>query len=193
MHVTYELTPDDFWHFSLYYLRHKHFIRPALMYTLSGLMGLVFLGGTWAAVELWLTLGRVQWTLMLCLMVLPFFAVRMFPPTKGRVIKLARQRPGLLCEHTISISPEWLSERTHVNESKVAWSTMKSLEEDPEYLFLFVDRLVAHAIPKRAFSSPHEAEAFLNTARRYWEAAKSGKPIPAEETAVWPPPPRIGA
>ena len=192
MYVTYELTPDNFWHFRLYYLRHKHFIRPALMYTLSGIMGLAFLGGTWAAAELWLTLGRISWILLLGLLVLPFFAFRMFPPTKGRVIKLAGQQPGLFCEHTIEISPEWLSEKTQVNESKVAWSTMKSLEEDPEYLFLFVDRLVAHVIPKCAFSSPHEAEVFLNTARRYWVAANSGEPISAEDTAVWPPPPRIG-
>lgn len=194
MHVTYELTPDDFWRFSLYYLRHKHFIRPSLMYTFSGVMGLAFFGGTWAAVELWLTLGRVQWTLLLCLLVLPFFAVRMFPPTKGRVIKLAKQRPGLLCEHTIAISPAWFFEKTAVNETNIAWETLFSIEEDADYQFFFIAKANAFVIPKRAFSSLAEAQAFLDTSRRYWKAIKSGQPIPElKEGEVWPPPPRLRA
>lgn len=193
MHVTYDLTPDDFWHFSQYYLRHKHFIRLPLMYTWSAFMGLIFLGGLWIAADFWFTFGRTSWILLLGLLVLPFFAFRMFPPTKGRVIKAARQRPGLLCEHTISISPEWLSEKTQVNESKTAWATMKSLEEDPEYFYLFLDKLMAHTVPKRAFSSPREADLFMATARRYWGAAKTGQSVPTDGADIWPPPPRIGA
>lgn len=192
MHVTYELTPDDYWRFNLYYRRHKYPVRPFMLYALSGAIGIVFLGGGWVAVESWLAFGRAQLTLLACLLVLLFAAVGILPPTKRRMTKLAAQKPGLLCEHTIGISPEWLSEKTSVNENKAAWMTLKSLEEDSEYLFLFLDRLVAHVIPKRAFASPHEADMFLSTARRYWEAAKSGQPIPAEDAATWPPPPHIG-
>ncbi len=192
MHVTFDLTPDDFWHFSLYYRRNKYPIRPFFLYALFGVIVFLFLVGSWVAAEYWLTFGRAQSTLLVCLPVLLFFAVLIFPPTKRRVIKIARQRPGLLCEHTIGISPEWLSEKTRINENKVAWTTLKSIEEDSEYLFLFLDRLVAHVIPKRAFSSPQEANTFLNTAHRYWEAAKSGQSLPAEDAAVWPPPPCIG-
>lgn len=193
MHVTFELTPDDFWNLFLYYRRHRSPIRPVLMYSLSAIMGLVFLGGAWVVIELWLSYGRIQSTLLLCLPILLFCMARILPPRKGRVIKIARQRPGLLCEHTIGISPEWFSEKTDVNETKVAWATIKSLEEDPEYLYVFVERLTAHAIPKRVFSSPHEVEAFLRTARRYWEAAKSGQAIPTDDSDIWPPPPRVGA
>ncbi len=198
MQVTFDLTPDDFWHFSIYYRHHKYPIRPLLMYALFAMISLVFLAGSWVAVEVWLTRGLLQWTLLVCLPILLFFIVRFLPPTKGRVVKkvrrFANQKPGLLCEHTIDISPEWLSEKTSVNETKVAWTTLKSIEEDSAYLFLFVDKLVAHIIPKRAFSSPHEADMFLNTARRFWEAAKSGSPLPVpQDGEVWPPPPRIGA
>lgn len=193
MHVTYELTPEDYCHFSSYYRRHKYPIRPLMLFALSGVLGSLFLAGTWVAVETWLNFGRMSGTLLPSLLILLFVTVLILPPTKARILKFARRQPGLLCEHTVDISPEWLSEKTHVNESKTAWSTMKSLEEDPEYLFLFVDRLVAHAIPKRAFSSPHEAEAFLRTARLYWEAAKTGQPVPKDGAAIWPPPPRIGA
>lgn len=192
MHVTFDLTPDDFWHFSLYYRRNKHPIRPFFMYALFGVILFLFLAGTWIAAEYWLTYGRVQSSLLVCLPVLLFFAVLIFPPTKRRVIKVARQRPGLFCEHTIGITPEWLFEKTRINENKVAWTTLKSIEEDSEYLFLFLDKLVAHVIPKRAFSSPHEVEAFLNMTRQYWKASESGEPILAEDAAVWPPPPRIG-
>jgi hypothetical protein len=193
MHVTYELTPDDYWRFNLYYRRHKYPIRPFMLCALAGVLGLLFLAGSWVAVETWLTFGRAQGTLLLSLLILLLVTLLILPPTKGKVIRFARQRPGFFCEHSISISPEWLSEKTPVNESKVAWATLKSVEEDADYLFLFLDKLVAHTIPKRAFSSPHEAETFLNTARRYWEAAKLGQPVPAEDTATWPPPPRIGA
>lgn len=190
MNVIFELTHDDLWHFSLYYLRHKHFIRLPLMYIWSGFMGLVFLGGAWVAVDLWLTLGRTSWIMLLGLLVLPFFAFRMFPPTKSRVIKIARQRSGLLCEHTIAISPQWFSEKTAVNETKVAWKTLHSIEEDAEYQFFFIAKANAYIVPKRAFSSLAEAQAFLDTSRKYWEAAKAGQTASSDDTGTWPPPPQ---
>lgn len=193
MHVTFELTPDDFWHFSLYYRRHKHPIRPLFIYSLGAVMSVVFLGGLWVVADSWLRYHQPQWTLLFYLAAMAYFIPRFLPRRKAYVIRLARRRPGLLCGHTVSISPEWLAEKTEVNDTKVSWLTLDAIEEDRDYLYLFVTKSVAHTIPKRAFSSPHEAGMFLNTARRYWEAAKSGQPVPADDADIWPPPPRVGA
>lgn len=193
MQVTFELTPDDFWHFNLYYRRHKHPIRPFFIYSLAAMMSIVFLGGIWVVADFWLRRHQLQWTMLFYLAAMAFFIPRFLPRSKAHMIRLASRRPGLLCGHTVSISPEWLAEKTEVNDTKVSWSTLNAIEEDGDYLYLFVTKAVAHTIPKRAFTSLAEAQTFMDRSRRYWQAAKTGQPVPADDCDIWPPPPRIGA
>ena len=190
MEVTYELTPDDLWSFQVYYRRHKASIRLSLLYTFAGVLGIVFIGGLLAIVESWLKTHQIDWAMLFLLAGATYFTRRFLPPTKARAIKLASQKPGFFCEHIVSVSPEWLAEKTSVHDAKVAWTTLHSLEEDQSHFYFFTSKISALIIPKRAFSGPHEAEAFLNTARLYWNAAKNGTPLAAEDTAVWPPAPR---
>jgi len=193
LEVTFELTPDDLWHCALYYRRHKAAIRPTLLYILAGTVGLVCLGVTWVFADLWLRLHQPQWSLLLCLPAAMWLVFRALPPTKKRLVKLHSQHPGFFCEHTYGISPEWLSEKTPVNETKVAWTSLHTIEEDQAYLFLFMSKTNAHVIPKRAFTSQREAQLFGDTARRYLDAAKTRTLVTADDAAVWPPAPRPGA
>lgn len=189
MEVAYELTPEDIWHNSLYY-RQKSVIRPVFLHLLAGLLGLLAFLGFGLVVASWLMHGRVDLSIVPWSCVLLFWLVRLLPPTKGEIIKRARRRPGLLCEHTIAISPQWFSEKTAVNETKVAWKTLHSIEEDAEYQFFFIAKSNAYIVPKRAFSSLAEAQAFLDTSRKYWEAAKAGQTASSDDTGTWPPPPQ---
>ena len=198
MEVTYELTPDDLWHYNLYYLRHKDPLQSLLRtspITKFGyaLLCLIMLADTIIFVISLFGHHNVDWGMLFGPAALIFVLPRLLQPTKKRLAKNASQQRGFLCEHIVSISPEWLAERTSVNDSKMAWMTIQTIEEDPAYFFLFLSKRVAFIIPKRAFSSLAEADSFLNNARRYWEAAKNGVSTPVEEVEVWPPPPRIGA
>jgi len=200
LEATYELTPDDLWRYNQYYLRHKAPFQsllissPSLITKLGiGFLCLVFLAGFGISVAALLQHHNPDWVMLLSPVAMLLVIPRLLPPSKKRLVKIASQRPGFFCEHIVSISPEWLAERTFVNDTKIAWSTIQSVEEDQDYLFLFLSKNVAFIVPKRAFSSPGEANTFLNLARRYLDAAKTRTPVTADDAAVWPPAPRPGA
>ena len=199
LEVTYELTADDLWRFNQYYLRHKTpykailITNPSLItkigFALLCFGILVEIGDSVIAV---LQHHSPDWAMLVCFAVLAIVIPTLLPPSKKRIAKAASKQPGFLCEHVTTISPEWFAERTFVNETKIAWTTILSLEDDQSYFF-FLSKNIGFIIPKRAFSSPAEADAFLNMARRYWDAAKTRTPPTAEDTAIWPPAPRPGA
>lgn len=119
-----------------------------------------------------------------------YFGRRLLPPNRKRILKLSMQKSGVVCEHIISISPAWFFEKTEVNETKVAWKTLLSIDENADYQFYFVSKANAFIVPKRAFSSMAEAQAFLNKARQYWDAAKMGQLASPDKSEIWPPPPQ---
>lgn len=82
-------------------------------------------------------------------------------------------RNGVFGEHTITLSPEALFERTAVNESKAQWGSIFRIDATPKHIFIFIQPHAAHIIPRRAFLTTEAAEQFLSTARAYHEAAAS--------------------
>ena len=200
LEVTYELTADDLWQYNQYYLQHKAPFRSLLISNSSliiklglGFFGLMLFLSFGISVVALLQHHSPDWVMLLSPIALVLAVPRLLPPSKKRIAKAASQQPGFLREHSVTISPEWLAEKTTVNDTKIAWITLPSLEEDKSHFFFFLSKTVAFIIPKRAFSSPVEAQAFLDRSRRYWQAAKNGTPVTAEDQAVWPPAPRLGA
>lgn len=188
MDITYEVLPEDVWRLNQYY-RRKHALRPVIVYGVVAVIALISLGLVCMLLTAWQGQGRVDMSQMLSLALVVYVFWRYLPPSKARVLKTAKQTPGFLGKHSVALSPDWISEKTNVSDSKAAWITLFSLEEDVDHLFFFVNKASALIIPKRAFSSPAKAQAFLNEARRYWSAAKSGATVSAEDRTVWPPPP----
>jgi Mn2+/Fe2+ NRAMP family transporter len=93
--------------------------------------------------------------------------------TKREVMKLPSGKPGLLGEHTITIAPEGLREKTVVNESSHSWEGIHAIVDDKQHIYVFIDTHMAHIIPKRAFSGENEAQVFLDMAMQYWKAASA--------------------
>jgi YcxB-like protein len=79
-------------------------------------------------------------------------------------------RNGVLGEHTITLTPEALHERTSVNDSKASWSGIFRIDATSTHLFIFTQPNAAHVIPRRAFPTTEAAEQFLSTARTYHAA-----------------------
>ena len=200
MEVTYELTPEDVWQYNQYYLRYKAPFKSLAISNSSlitklgaGFLCLMVVASFGISVAALLRHHTTDWTMLLSSVILLVVLLRLLPPTKKRLVKLHAKRPGFFCEHTYNVSPEWLSEKTTVNETKLAWTTLHTIEENDAYLFFFISKNAAHIIPKRAFSSLHEAQAFLDMARRYLDAAKTRTPVAAADSGIWPPAPRPGA
>ena len=184
MEITYELTPDDLWHLTLYYRRHKALALITFYYVLGAFLILFSFWPLWTAFELWTKARRVDLVSVFFSCLIFYLTTRFIPLTKARTLKVMTKKMGAIGEHTVSISPEWFAEKTPVTDIKNAWVTIESIEEDKTHFFFFLSKTLAFIIPKRAFSSPATAQAFLNKSRRYWDAAKSGTPVAAEDEAV---------
>ncbi len=196
MEVTFTLTPEDLWQYNLYYRRHKAAIRLPLLLSLVGLLSLVCLASIVLFIYSWLYAHDPFWTIVPIIAAMIYLLPRLFP-TKKRLVQQSSKTLGTLGDHLAVISPDWFFEKTSVSETKRAWAAFDSIEEDASYEYLFISKTHAYVIPKRAFTSLAEAQAFLDRARLYWNAAKTGQTLPdeapAEDTGVWPPPPRPAA
>ena len=74
------------------------------------------------------------------------------------------KQKGLLCEHTITLTDEWIIETTSVNEDKKKWSGVYKVVDTKEYIYIFLTPQMAHIIHKRSFSSPGQSELFFKKA-----------------------------
>jgi len=114
-----------------------------------------------------------------------------FTPFAARL--RARSVPGFLDQRSLRIDTTHIIEKTSISETKLEWKRIQALEETEKCLYFFINNQYGLLLPKRAFNSPSEMQAFLDKSRRYWMAAKSGQAIPIDSGDTWPPPPRIGA
>jgi predicted membrane protein len=80
---------------------------------------------------------------------------------------------GLLGEHTVIISEEAFEERTRVNITKHFWFGLHRIEEDNEYIRVYISPDNYHIIPKRAFDSFETAGLFLNQVRGFFQSNAS--------------------
>jgi hypothetical protein len=95
------------------------------------------------------------------------------------------RRQGLLEPMTISIGPEHLLVRAARADTRIKWSAIKRIKLMRNRLFVFSSKTVAHIVPRRAFSSDADFNAFVGAAQENWKerAASSGSiPRPSGES-----------
>ena len=68
--------------------------------------------------------------------------------------------------HEVTISDTGVFEKSDVGESTISWKGIERIAATPEHLFLFVNSLSGHAIPKGAFKSEEEFLLFCAEAKR---------------------------
>ena len=88
-----------------------------------------------------------------------------------QLLKDERPGRGALGPHRVVLSDYGVTESTSVNETRTAWAGVDRVEQNPDYIFIYTSPAAAHVIPRRAFGSPQEAEAFYQLARSRSEAA----------------------
>lgn len=88
---------------------------------------------------------------------------------KKKVIKIPGDNPGILGTHLIALSEEGISEKTDVNSNFYNWEGIYSIEESNDYIFIFINKLQCHIIPKREFNTNEEVNQFFNKAKAYFE------------------------
>ena len=73
----------------------------------------------------------------------------------------------------IALSPVGVSFKNDVADARYNWQTFRRLEETPTHFFLYVDKLMAHIVPKRCFSGPEETDRFRTIVHSNIQLAQS--------------------
>jgi hypothetical protein len=78
---------------------------------------------------------------------------------------------GVLGAHDFSLSPAQLRETTAFNDSQYTWWGIRSVERLGSYILVRVNKFSMFVIPRRAFGSHGEFDAFFQQANAWKQAA----------------------
>ncbi len=170
MEIEVEITRDDFKKINEYFLKKKTIYKKLVFAGLLIVIGLVILVNIGEVVRyatrIWGVLAQVvaaaaiYSVFVLTVNILNAFLLKRLPGEKG----------WILGKHKFRLSEEGLFESTEYNENLTRWGGIQSVEETRDYVYIFVDRCMAHVIPKRCFDS----EVAVNNLVAYLKA-KTGK------------------
>lgn len=74
---------------------------------------------------------------------------------------------GIICIHTLRITPTQIIERTSVNQTQYQWNSVKRLHELPHHLLIILNSNQVYTIPKRAFENPTDYQRFYEVAHQF--------------------------
>lgn len=77
------------------------------------------------------------------------------------VRRLPRDDGATLGAHQLELGEEGFVVEGRAGRSFVRWSAIVELRETSEHVFLFVDRMLAYVVPKRAFAADPDCRAFV--------------------------------
>jgi hypothetical protein len=167
MQVDYQIGLDDIGAFSLHHARTSKLSRRRLRSTqILGIFSLVVLVMVWPG---WDNVDRIVFFIVMALFWLvgyPFY-YRWAIKRNIRKIYSQTESRNVIGEHTIAIEPEYVIEKSPIGESRTAWSGIEKIQSDGQYIYVYVGPLYAFVIPKRAFKTGEDAEAFLQQAQAY--------------------------
>ena len=153
MEITYELEKEDI----LKVRWHRHIINPPKAY----LNLYRFLLGFFIALGIptFLFSGRiVGFIVWVVLYSLGYYIIKRLAALY--VIRQDIPQSGVICQHRITLTETELIEKTDINEERCTWESLEKIEEIDDYLLIFINTEKFHVIPKRAFESTSEYNAF---------------------------------
>jgi hypothetical protein len=117
-------------------------------------------------------LDWVDWALGVLLvwyLFIYFFKDRL---TVRKSLRAVRRKPRVFEPKTMTVAPEGLGLSSASGESCTRWHAVVWVIEHGEHAFFYLTETEALIVPKRAFADGRQFEDFVDTARRYHEAAR---------------------
>ena len=160
MEITYELEKEDFRKFRWYFLivnppkSFRNQSRFLLGFVIAiGIHRFLLSGQQYPLVNrIW---GLIIWVVLYSL---GFYIIRRLASLY--IIRQDLPKSGVICQHTITLTETELIEKTDVNEEHCIWESLEGIEEINDYFFIFISPERFHVIPKRAFETTSEYDAF---------------------------------
>ncbi|MCU1716435.1 YcxB family protein [Pseudomonas sp. 5P_3.1_Bac2] len=87
------------------------------------------------------------------------------------ILLMSSEKNGVLGEHTYTLHPEGINEKTAANETLNKWHGVVCVKSVHSYLLIQVAACLFHIIPKRSFDTPEQFEKFTSQAMTYWQQA----------------------
>jgi hypothetical protein len=102
------------------------------------------------------------------LFITPFLLVGIFLINIGIafLLMISKSNKSVLCEHTITINEDKLTEETKFNRTEHYWDGFGAIKKTRNYVYLFIGRYYAHIIPVEAFNNPVQADEFVGFCKR---------------------------
>lgn len=91
----------------------------------------------------------------------------------------ADTKGGVLGMHDFSISPAGLEETTAMSTSRLAWAGIRNVMKVGGYLLIVINGHAVHVIPRRAFASQAQFDAFFEQTAAWWREAGKLRPAAA--------------
>ncbi|TNE28598.1 MAG: YcxB family protein [Alphaproteobacteria bacterium] len=104
---------------------------------------------------------------------LMFYLLLRFFNAFGKQSWLA-ENGNFLSEKTFQMTAKGLSEESDYQRSFTDWRGVIGIQETPDYVLFYIDRMQAYLLPKSAFKNPEDIPAFLEKAHGYWQKAGGG-------------------
>ena len=110
---------------------------------------------------------------------------------KEAFLKVTELRPGTIGLHTILLHSKGLDLHGSVMETRVRWAKVTELKQNDKLLVFFISQRFGFIVPKHAFQTPEQAQAFVGTAQAYRKSALDGTPaVLPSIPETWPPAPQ---
>jgi len=81
---------------------------------------------------------------------------------------------NFLSQKTFQMTRKGLTEESDYQKSFTDWCGVTDIQETPEYILFYIDRMQAYLLPKAAFKTSEDAAVFLEKAQGYWRKARDG-------------------
>lgn len=106
---------------------------------------------------------------LLTLLYYLFFNILSRKIIKGKMVKNHLQKPNkLVGKHSLSISPEFISDATDVGESSISWRAVEYVASTKQYLFIVVIGSEPYIVPEKAFPDEAAFQQFIKLTETYY-------------------------
>ncbi len=171
MRVSFELTRDDYAALTFHkapsprMTRQRLLVLALLLGLMVGLMGLLtLLHGGLAWIDEAPLLRPLLWVIGIAVGAFVALSALLWA-LRVWVRRLPREDGATLGEHTLEVGEEGFHVEGRSGRSFVKWTAVVEVRETREHVFLFVDRMLAYVVPKRAFASTAECASFVDHAK----------------------------
>jgi hypothetical protein len=176
MQVQFTITLDDILAFNRYCVQHL----PTYKRTYRTLLISVPVIFVLIALALSINTYRPPWLAWIIAFVAvvawPFIWPRRYQKTMDEFVMKTMQtgqNRSMLGVHTVTLSEQGLRATSEVSESSITWSGIERIEQDDQYIYLFVAATAAHIVPKRALVTMEQASDFYHTAQTFFDQARA--------------------